>query len=444
MFYLRNFKNFAEAALDFDEPVTIVIGPNGSGKSNLIEGVELLGFLASGSPLHEVTDVGREGGLEVRGGLGACASRGHNTFTLGFKGAVTIDSAVRKVEYEISVRIGKQPRVISESLHSEGRSIPVFEVLSANTVSSSADNEVRYDNHVKGGNKPIVPVAADRSALSQYARFAQGNKKLQQTLLLIDGVCQALASPSVFDPTPRLMRNYERENETRLARNGFNISPVLASLARPRFSFEMDTKTGKSRLLKTANKESLNRILRQITQLPDESFGDFSFIRTKAHDVMFGFKLGASEEPVTARLLSDGTLRALAVLTALETSKEGKRIIIEEFDNGVHPSRVQVLTQALFDSSERNGLRSLVTTHNPATLNALTAEQLNSVLLTVPVPQTKHSRLLPLYELPGYIEFVEKGRLGDLITRRVYEQHLNSSYEGERKNSINKWLEALP
>ena len=42
---------------------------------------------------------------------------------------------------------------------------------------------------------------------------------------------------------------------------------------------------------------------------------------------------------VDARLLSDGTLRMLAVVTALETVPTGSRIIIEEFDNGLHPSR---------------------------------------------------------------------------------------------------------
>jgi len=71
MFYLRNFKNFTEAELDLDQPATLLVGPNGAVKSNLIEAVELLSFLAGGHRLHEVTDIGREGGIEVRGGLEA-------------------------------------------------------------------------------------------------------------------------------------------------------------------------------------------------------------------------------------------------------------------------------------------------------------------------------------------------------------------------------------
>jgi recombinational DNA repair ATPase RecF len=105
MFYLRNFKNFAEAELDLDQPVTLLVGPNGSGKSNLIEAVELLSFLASGHRLHEVTDIGREGAIEVRGGLEACAKLGSDEFTLGIRTDVTYSGMVlsTKVQYEITV-----------------------------------------------------------------------------------------------------------------------------------------------------------------------------------------------------------------------------------------------------------------------------------------------------------------------------------------------------
>ncbi len=107
------------------------------------------------------------------------------------------------------------------------------------------------------------------------------------------------------------------------------------------------------------------------------------------------FGLRASEgELVDARLLSDGTLRALAILTALETVEEGSRVIIEEFDNRVHPSRVKVLTEAMADCCVRRKLSVLVTTHNPATLNALGSEQLHGVVFCVWDKQTKAFQLL--------------------------------------------------
>jgi len=443
MFYLRNFKNFTEAELDFDQPVNLIIGPNGSGKSNLIEAVELLSFLASGHKLHEVTDIGREGQMEIRGGLEAGAKIGYDEFTLGYKGGLE-SLGFKGVIYELTVRVRPEPRITGESLKVEGRRIPIFEILPQENPTASADNQVRYDNYSKGPNKPIKPIAADRSALSQYARFAHGNKGLSEILLVIESVEEALASPNVFDPVPRLMRRYERRTETQLARNGYNISPVLFNRRGGALLIQKQP-IGPPKMFPDNHREVLDRILARIAQLPDEAFADFDFIQVpKVGDVMFGFKLADRKETIDARLLSDGTLRALAILTALETSERGSRLILEEFDNGVHPSRVPVMASALFDCASRNKLNVIATTHNPATMNALTNEQVNSVLLVVSDQEKNSARLVRLLELPGCIELIESGRLGDLVTRRIYEQHLRPNYETERRKRIEEWVDSLP
>ena len=51
------------------------------------------------------------------------------------------------------------------------------------------------------------------------------------------------------------------------------------------------------------------------------------------------------------------------------------------------------------------------------------------------------SRLTPLPEVPGQIELRESGRLGDLVTRRVLDRHLEGDYEEDRKRRIAEWLE---
>ena len=86
----------------------------------------------------------------------------------------------------------------------------------------------------------------------------------------------------------------------------------------------------------------------------------------------------------------------------------------------------------------------VATTQNPATLNALTDEQFGSVLFVVHDSGEKFARLVPLTGLPGYMEFMEQGRLGDLVTRRVYDKHIKANYEGERTADIERWLKTLP
>jgi AAA15 family ATPase/GTPase len=442
MFSLKNFKNFKNAELDIDNPTTIIVGPNGAGKSNLIEALELLSFVVSGRPLYEVTDIGREGGLEIRGGLDSCAGKEGKFFTLGYSGVVFAGQSDVFITYRISIKTGTEPRIQEETLTIKNRETPIFEIVSNDHDTPSADNIVRYDNYARGMNKPSATVAADRSALSQYARFARGNKKLSETLDIVDAVSKALTPPTVFDPIPKLMRGYERQSETRLARNGFNISPVLADLFRVKI-IRSQAKDG-TQITKAYDQKAIaSHILKKIAQLPDEPFSKFDFIKTKAGDVMFGLTKEGEVTTTAARVLSDGTLRALAVICALETSAKGQRVVVEEFDNGVHPSRVRVLVDSLFSSSRKNELRSIVTTHNPATLNSLSNEELNSVIL-IARSETSEAELIPLPELPGYIEFIEQGRLGDLITKRVYESHLRGHYEEGRIEEIENWINDLP
>ena len=57
---------------------------------------------------------------------------------------------------------------------------------------------------------------------------------------------------------------------------------------------------------------------------------------------------GGTETVFDATLLSDGTLRVLAIAAAVLSAPEGSLVVIEEVDNGVHPSqRIWSLDQHL-------------------------------------------------------------------------------------------------
>ncbi|MBS0659500.1 MAG: AAA family ATPase [Verrucomicrobia bacterium] len=430
MLTLRNFKNFAEASFDLDQPVTLLIGPNGAGKSNLIEAIELFSFLASGRPLHEVTDIGRGGGLEIRGGLAACARRGSSSFEFELFLAGDGVPAVALI-YQLEIDVSGEPRICRESLRSMIEPLPLFEVLPS---MGSVANEVRYNNHDRGPHKPITTAAADRTALSQYARFATKDLKLTESLRMIDAVSSAIQPPAVIDPIPKLMRGYERQSERVLARNAFNLSPVLRHLAQgAHATLRADAPD---------DRHPKKILLDRIARLPDEAFTDFEFIDTKAGDVMLGFRVASSPDPIDARVLSDGTLRALALLTALETVTQHQLLILEELDNGIHPSRLGMLVESVFESARRRNLRLLATTHNPATMDALQPDQLGAVLLVTHDAARGSSRLTPLLKLPGALDFVESGSLGDLVTRRAYEEYLKPNYDEEKRKSLEQWMEA--
>jgi predicted ATPase len=395
-----DFKSFADAELDLFRPLTLLIGKNGSGKSNAIEGVELLAELAHGRPLYEISDVGRGGGFELRGGLPGCVREGREIVSFEFRSTLLFAGTQQSCKYILALRAKPEPRIAAESLFVGGRTF--FATEEGSDKLESGVLSVRYDNFARGGNKPRVTLAADRSILSQYEAFATSDK-LGQVRALVQALRSFLHASFVFDPSPKGMRQYDRIGNRVLARHGGNISPVLYAL----------------HMGNEADKTSLSRILGWIRQLPEEPYESFAFVTTELGDVMFGLREREGGPIVDARVLSDGTLRCLAILTALETVKEGSHIVIEEFDNGLHPSRAGILIQAIWDACKRRKLRALCTTHNPATLDALTREQLDGVVLAFWDKQKTASRLVKLLDLPRADVLLERGHLGDLVTPRT-------------------------
>lgn len=428
MLYLQNFKGFAQAELDVLRPLTLLIGPNGSGKSNAIEGLELFSFIANGGPLHQISDLGRGGGLEIRGGLEGCPRYGEPGFSMGLRGARLFDGIHGRIfTYQFTVKPRPRPRIVEEKLEFDDGTM-IFETVKGTESEVAGTISMRYNNFARGRNKPIAEVSDSVSALSQYQKAARKHSKTDHCEFLVSEIMTELRSSFVFDPVPRLMRSYERIGNDELFRNGSNISAVLYGL-----------KYGDEE-----QQRSLERLLGWIKQLPEEPYTDIRFVTTQLNDVIFGLVEGTGEQFVDARLLSDGTLRTLAVLTALETAEESSRVIIEEFDNGLHPSRVRVLTEALADCCGRRDLKVIVTTHNPATLDVLEPDQLDGVVLCFKDNTAQASTMLPFSQIPRSDELRERGTLGDLVTRRVIERYLAPDFEEERKRRALAWLKDMP
>lgn len=433
MHSLRDFKNFDRAALNLFAPLTILLGRNGSGKTNLIEGIELMAALARGVPVNDITDVGRGGTLEVRGGLASCGRFGASSFRLGFdKATIGFDGEKLPVDYFIEIgggkaggvylaaerlRVGK--RVFFEAHSKEG------EIL-----------DISYDNFSSGPN-PHCQLSASASVLSRYSEVVANSKttskRLPNAKRAVTGVTKYLQGSYIFDPMPKFMRNYERINpEPRLLRNGGNLSAVLFALSKGN----------------KGQKAALGRITDTIRQIPEEPFQSVGFVATALGDVMAGFLAEPGSglnggRLIDARLLSDGTLRMLAVLTALETVPQGSRIVIEEFDTGLHPSRAELLVQRLAHAAEQRKLNLVLTTHNPAFMNALNEAQMGSVCICHRDDSRNASSVTRLVDVDSWESIGLTGGLGDFVASGALEKRLAPSYGKDRKEAMRSWVESL-
>ena len=94
-------------------------------------------------------------------------------------------------------------------------------------------------------------------------------------------------------------------------------------------------------------------------------------------------------------------------------------------------------------SCERRGLNVLLTTHNPATLDTLSEEQLQGVVVCAWDKKKRAFHLIRLKEIPRYDELLERGRLGDLVTKRTIEQYLDPGFDMVHKKQIKQWFAGL-
>ena len=436
MHRLTDFKNFADAELDLSKPLTVLLGRNGSGKTNLIEGIELLATLARGTPFNEITDLDRGGTFEVRGGLRSCIRFGRGRLRLRFNNAfIRFDGRRRPVDYFIEVASRGRNDV---ELSAERLQIGDQTFFDAKNTDGDL-MEVRYNNFSRGRN-PNCQVSASRSVLSRYEEVLRNSQasspKLPAATRVVRGVRGYLRSSYIFDPQPKAMREYARvESNPQLLRGGANLSAVL-------FALSEELNEGEEQ------EATLQRITEIIRQIPEEPFTKIGFAETSLGDVMAGFVPGEDENMsggplVDARLLSDGTLRMLAIVTALETVPKSSRIVIEEFDNGLHPSRAKLLVRTLSETASRRKLNVLVTTHNPAFMDALDESQMGSVHICHGDESGGGSQVTRLSDMDVAGTLALRGGLGDFVTSGALERHIDPDFEEKRSRKTREWLESL-
>lgn len=125
---------------------------------------------------------------------------------------------------------------------------------------------------------------------------------------------------------------------------------------------------------------------------------------------------------VDARSMSDGTLRFLAILVALLTRPERSLIIIEEIDNGLHPSRSSLLLNTLKNISSERKIDILVTTHNPSLLDLLTPEFVSFVVISHRNLKDGSTILTQLDEIESLPKMLASGNLGKIVSEGAIEE----------------------
>ena len=407
---LKNWKSYRYAEL-FIDPLTVLIGTNASGKSNALDGLEFLNRTALGKEIQAAL-LGNETLSAIRGGVEWAAFKPESQFTL----EVLVQGSNERVDYFYSITVETKPRVqlLAESLvritkrpktDKNPHKISLFQ-----TDISSPDSPsivARLYNTKKGKPKEV---RRSNSILSQLTGLASISQEITEGISIVSQVLQNIF---ILDPIPSKMRSYSPLSDHILS-DASNVAGILAALEEPEKS-QVETE-----------------ITKYVTDLPErdiqkvwaEPVGKFN-----SDAMLYCQEMWVQNQKPTlidARGMSDGTLRFLAILTTLLTRTENSQVVIEEVDNGLHPSRSELLIRMLREIGNRRQIDILITTHNPALLDALGSEIVPFVVVAHRDSETGESKLTLLEDIENLPKLMASGTLGKITSQGSLEKSLSS------------------
>jgi predicted ATPase len=428
-FSLSNFKSYKDSRLPLGS-LTVLIGANASGKSNIIEGLRFLSWLAEGQKLSSIQYAVNSADSDqvIRGRINDLCHYGESNFSF----SCHLDSnPSNQLNITINVRDGEMEFNNEEIVASDGSRF-------SETGSLSPSQKLKY-SHIFDDHRPKYPDEESPDRIEQLliksrATFTQLKIQPNQTIesQRIPEIAQeyqrVLQNIIFFDLVPAKMRDYSQKSDYKeLIENGRNLSSVLFHL--------------------WENKpENQQIILNFIQSLPEQAIDGLDFLIGPRDEVMVRLSetFGNTQRYCEAALLSDGTLRVLAIAAAMLSAAEGSLVVIEEIDNGVHPSRAKHLLANIRDIAEKRKLRVLLSTHNPALMDALPDEALGDVVFCYRDPEQGDSRLIRLGDMDEFPRLVFQGPLGKLVTSGVVDRFVkHPQTPADRKQKAMEWLSHL-
>jgi predicted ATPase len=404
---IDGFKTFEGFKLDL-EPLTAVVGPNASGKSNLFDALRFLSLLAQydiRTAMQGLRGEPEELFRQTPTGISDCMSFAVEVL-LGRRGidafGTSYEIPAQRLRYELRLALIKDsegvPRGIfvrDESCHPiakrDDRAVYLQDPklkLSYNARvapfikrNDSGDAiQVRQDGRQKHGRPMQLSLKeASRTALSTITTSEFPH---------LYALREMLTSIRFLEINPRAARNANDRFEDRVLKpDASNLAAVLAHL-KEETADELRPDGVLSDI--AADLASLIPSVRRLKIRNDSNERQYSFSLEFNGDLVF-----------SSRVISDGTLRLLALLTVLNDPVRRGTLCFEEPENGVHEGRVPMLVEFLRGAAnvsidpEIPSFQILLNTHSPKVMAALEDREIvaaDSVVSIDPVSRVRSTR----------------------------------------------------
>ena len=413
---LKDFKNFADETLRVG-PFTVIVGANASGKSNIRDALRFLHGIGRGYTLSENIGgkYGSGGQVEwapIRGGATEIARFEQS----GLRLIVTMTVGREKAAYGIDV--GPDPdssnefRIRREALRVGQEIVYTTHPVAPDPVRQQSEESQLLLRMAKSGSQrkygARISVSPDKPALTQISERRNAIRAHKERA---EFVKDTLARMRFFDLSPDRMRQPAFPGQTVLGDGGENLPTVLQEIC-------SDPK----------RKAAISEWLRALTPM---DVAELEFPRDPITGLVQLVVREANGNAVSAYSASDGTLRFLAMLTALLGKHEKLLYVFEEIDNGIHPLRVQLLLDLIEKRTENSKLQVITTTHSPDLLSMVSDQTFKNTSVVCRLEDTSDAIIRPVAELPNAAELRKTQGLGRLLAGGWMEDALAFTSEDE-------------
>ena len=342
---VRGFKSLKDVTIPFPR-FAVLFGPNAAGKSNLLDAIQALSRIGTQRTLADALgDPIRGYPIEAfsfpSGGLAEVLSAGSSQFSL------EADLQVSKDSYRYRIAVAIEPA--SGRLSAADEYSAQLQAAKDEPKGRPAIEKVDSNLHIRRKSKPAhprqEPLGLNHSILSD-PRLG-GNE-----YRIIERVRQELSEWRTYYLDPRVaMRAARAPSEVRdIGVLGGDISPFLYRL----------------RAEQSKRFEAVSRALTSIVPSVEKVVVDLDK-RRGTLDVL----VRQDGVDYSSRIVSEGTLRVLALCTIAVNPWGGSLLAFEEPENGVHPRRLELIAQMLLSLALDQCRQAVVTTHSPLFCDAI-------------------------------------------------------------------------
>jgi len=332
------FKSLGEVEIDLPR-MAVLFGPNAAGKSNLLDAIQALSRIATTPTLSDALSEPIRGyPVEAfafpSGGLPTLLSQESAVFAL----EADIEVGKHRYRYRIEVEI----RPSSGSLTVRNEFLCALDAH-GNEKGGALIQRIAQLVHVRGEQKGAHPrmktAGVNRSYLSDLQFSGPDFRAIEHCRNELSGWRTYYLDPRVA------MRSARPPADVRdIGLLGEDIAPFL---------YRLQAENPK-------HFEAARRTLRSLVP----SVEDLSVDLDKRRGTL-DIQVRQNEIDFSSRIVSEGTLRVLALCAIAVNPWSGSLLAFEEPENGVHPRRLELIAQLLSSLAIERRKQLIVTTHSP-------------------------------------------------------------------------------